>query len=216
MKKEDHGLILIRHGEAEHMVGEEALTGGWSDTALTPLGREQARLTGLALAAQAWPETVGFWTSDLLRARQTADLIGQALGRKAIPVHALREFNNGVAAGMNRKMAKTLQAPLEGPVGDWRPYEGGENWNEFMQRVNAFHDEALGTGAHIVVCHRGTAFNLVFRFLQLDPAYVGQVFTDLDPCGIIRLRISAFGERTIQCLNEKSHLGTARGKYALD
>lgn len=216
MEKENRQLILIRHGEAAHMVGAEALTGGWSDTELTPLGLEQARLTGFALARETWPDACGFWTSDLMRTRQTAERIGEALGREAVPVQALREFNNGVAAGMSREAAKSIQAPMDGPIGDWRPYEAGETWNEFMQRVNTFYDSELSEGCHIVVCHRGTAFNLVFRFLGLEPGHVGRIFTDLDPCGIVRLRVSAYGERTIHCLNEKSHLGEARNRYPLD
>jgi broad specificity phosphatase PhoE len=206
VEKHNRKLILIRHGEAEHMVGKTPLTGGWSDTALTTHGRAQARQTGLALAREKWPEPFRFWTSDLLRARQTAGLIGEARGRRAEPIHALREFNNGIAAGMTREAAKPLEMPVEGPVGEWHPYEGSENWLQFMDRVDAFYDRHLREGSHLVVCHSGTAFNLMFRFLGLDRTYVGQVFSELDPCGITRLSISPFGERPIQCLNERSHL----------
>ena len=143
MRQSERFLLIVRHGEAEHMVGEDPLTGGWTDTELTPLGREQARLTGLAIAGHGLPEPYSFWTSDLLRARQTADLIGLSLGRTATPDAALREFNNGSAAGMRRSGADLLKAPIEGSVGAWRPYPGSENWHEFMSRVNAFMDAHL-------------------------------------------------------------------------
>lgn len=202
-------LILIRHGEAAHMVGAEPLTGGWSDTELTPLGREQARRTGIALAKETWAEPYCFWTSDLLRARQTAELIGEVIGKSAKPVHALREFNNGVAAGITRKQAKALERTREGPIGEWHPYDGSENWIMFMDRVNDFFDTHLAVGSHLVVCHSGTAFNLLFRFLGLEQKYVGQIFSELDPCGITRLVMSPYGERTISCLNDRAHLVSA-------
>lgn len=204
-------LLIVRHGEAEHMVGTDPLTGGWTDTPLTPTGREQARLTGLALASQGLPEPCSFWTSDLLRARQTADLIGVALGRTATPEAALREFNNGQAAGLRHSAADRFKAPLDGPVGAWRPYPGSENWFEFMARVNRFMDARLAVGNHLVVCHSGTAFNLVFRFLGLEESHVGKVYTELSPCGLIRLRVSPYGEQTIQCLNETAHLAGLQG-----
>lgn len=204
-------LIIIRHGEAEHLVGDDPLTGGWTDTPLTALGRAQALRTGFALAAEPPESGFGFWCSDLLRARETAERIGAALGRTPVPDAALREFNNGIAAGMTKQQAHTHAAPLEGHVGDWRPYAGGENWREFMARVNRFAEAHLSEGSHLVVCHSGTAFNLVFWFLGLEERYLGQVYTDLDPCGIIRLRTSAFGENTIRCLNDRSHLVTPPG-----
>lgn len=204
-------LIIIRHGEAEHLVGDDPLTGGWTDTPLTGLGREQARLTGLALAADPPEDRFGFWCSDLLRARETAGLIGTQLGRTPLPDAALREFNNGIAAGMTKQQAQALAAPLKGHVGDWRPYEGGENWREFMLRVNRFAEAHLRAGSHLIVCHSGTAFNLVFWFLGLEERYLGQVYTDLDPCGIIRLRTSVYGENTIRCLNDRSHLASLQG-----
>ncbi len=203
--------IIIRHGEADHMVGSDPLTGGWTDTHLTERGREQARRTGLALAADPPEGAYGFWCSDLARARETAEIIGRAAGRTPVPHTALREFNNGVAAGMTRREAHAVAAPLAGHVGDWRPYEGGENWREFMARVNRFADGHLAQGSHVIVCHSGTAFNLVFRFLGLEERYLGQVYTDLDPCGIIRLRTSEFGENTIRCLNDRSHLAAPCG-----
>ncbi len=203
MKRE---LIIVRHGEAEHLIGEDRMTGGWTDTKLTPLGRMQAERTADALAREIGGREFGFHCSDLSRARETAEIIGERLYRIPISSHAIREFNNGCAAGMKHAAAESIKAPLDGPIGEWRPFCGGENWNEFLARVSRFGEEYLSSGLHLVVCHSGTAFNLVFWFLGLTSRYVGQIYTELDPCGIIRLGTSPYGENTIHRLNDTSHL----------
>lgn len=62
-------LFFLRHGDAQ--------PGG--ERPLTPKGREQARHVGEKLAALGL-EFQAIYTSPLLRAKQTAELVGQALG----------------------------------------------------------------------------------------------------------------------------------------
>lgn len=67
-------LTLVRHGEA----GQPPAQLGDAGRCLTPLGRRQARATGAALAEQGVrPSHV--WSSPLVRAVQTAELIVAAL-----------------------------------------------------------------------------------------------------------------------------------------
>jgi len=208
MEQTQRELIIVRHGEAEHLVGTERSTGGWTDTHLTPYGSRQAQCTAEALSLELAGREFGFHCSDLIRARETADIIGVGIGKTACPSPEIREFNNGCAAGMSLAAAEAVKAPLDGPVGEWRPFSGGENWNEFVSRVAKFGDENLASGCHLVVCHGGTAFNLVFWYLGLEAKYVGRIYTDLDPCGIIRLRRSKYGENTIHRLNDIAHLAS--------
>lgn len=68
-------VILIRHGAAasDSPLGDEG-------RALTPVGRRQAEATGRALADHAIQPTE-VWTSPLVRAVQTAELVVGALFR---------------------------------------------------------------------------------------------------------------------------------------
>jgi phosphohistidine phosphatase len=75
-------VILIRHGAA---APDSPL--GDSGRALTPLGRRQAEATGRALAAHAVRPTQ-VWTSPLVRAVQTAELVVMALSDYQGPVEA--------------------------------------------------------------------------------------------------------------------------------
>src|SRR5438270_9752821 len=80
-------LLLIRHGQStwnrEHRVQ------GQLDPPLSDQGRRQAELLGARLAGRAFS---GFYASDLQRAVETAELIGDAIGMRPEPSPSLREI----------------------------------------------------------------------------------------------------------------------------
>ena len=96
-------LILIRHGEAVHHV--EGLTGGWTDSDLTDVGRDQANAIARLLAKDGVGSSSRLLSSDLRRARQITAAISQATGLKAEHYQELREPER-----------VTDGAPLEGGV----------------------------------------------------------------------------------------------------
>lgn len=66
-------LVLLRHGEAERNAASDARR------RLTGRGADEARVTGVALAALHPPVPVVL-SSPYLRARGTADIVAEALG----------------------------------------------------------------------------------------------------------------------------------------
>lgn len=70
-------LVFCRHGETESNVG--GWLAGSRDVSLTERGRAQARAAAAALAAQGSP-VVAIYSSPQRRARETANVIGAALG----------------------------------------------------------------------------------------------------------------------------------------
>jgi uncharacterized phosphatase len=91
-------VLLLRHGQSEWNAVQRWQ--GTADSPLTALGREQAIETAWALAGV---ETVfrALWASDLVRAAETATIIGEALalGPPRIDVR-LREAYAGEWEGM--------------------------------------------------------------------------------------------------------------------
>ncbi len=90
-------LYLMRHGQTDWNV--EGRVQGWNDTPLNTLGIEQARKAGVLLANEDI-ETV--YSSDLKRAKKTAEIVSASLD---LPFHytkRLREMNFGKAGGVKK------------------------------------------------------------------------------------------------------------------
>jgi len=99
-------LILVRHGEADHMVSD--LTGGWTDSHLTEAGMAQAVAVARWLSEELPSGRVRVLCSDLIRAVQTAEPIAEAIGVYFTRHREIRELNNGIAAGKTKQEAKSF------------------------------------------------------------------------------------------------------------
>lgn len=209
-------LILVRHGHAAYS-GDASLThfgngrtGGWTDSDLTDRGREQATLLAARLAVELAEVDLDLVTSDLKRAHQTATIIGDALGITPRTERALREHNNGVAAGMTRAEADAILQPLSGNPLDWRPYPEAETWREFYERVARFLEAFTASQQRpaLLVAHAGTLNNAVAWWLGLGPD-VGErpwVGFEFHPTSVSLLRTNDAGERSLERLNDTAHL----------
>ena len=93
-------ITLVRHGESTW--NDLGLIQGQNDLAeLTDLGREQARAVARTLKSLGFDRLV---TSDLARARQTAEIIGSELDLALAPDSLLRERCFGVLEGQPQEM----------------------------------------------------------------------------------------------------------------
>ncbi len=125
-------LSLVRHGQSEANV-----SGRWQghgDSDLSPLGREQAAALGERLAK--W-ELGRFWSSDLVRAADTARATADALGREITFDPQMREIDVGAWEGLTRdEVAQKFPhevAALGG--GQLIAIGGGESWLDLAKRA---------------------------------------------------------------------------------
>jgi len=135
-------IFLIRHGET--LWNREQRCQGFTDIDLSETGIEQAGRAGEYLK-----KTVKFdaaYSSDLVRAKRTAETIAHKQGVKVATDHRLRELNQGEMEGKN--IAEML-AQRPGFLEKWmqEPAEfvmpGGESLTQLQARAFAAYSEIL-------------------------------------------------------------------------
>lgn len=216
-------IILVRHGEATHHT--QHLTGGWTDSLLTEKGKAQIRAAGvrLALDFDGRRERLRILSSDLQRAAESARILADALAYEGKIEYCsfLREKNNGMAAGMTEEEAKRhFRKPASEQELDHRNYPGGETRNEFYRRnVQGLWQIAdLEKENLLIVAHKGTIQNIIFRWLGMDMRQVVayNFSVDVQPASVTVLGVNKWHEHAIFRLNDNSHLTQASGFGVFD
>jgi 2,3-bisphosphoglycerate-dependent phosphoglycerate mutase len=157
-------IIAVRHGETAWNVA--ARIQGQLDVGLNDTGRWQARRVGEALAS----ETIAtVYTSDLGRAHETAQSIGEATGVPVVPDQGLRERSFGVFEGKTfTEIEETWPDQAHNwrkRIPEWQPPEGGESLLQLRERVTRTV-EALAArhpGEQIVVVAHGGVLDALYR-----------------------------------------------------
>ena len=197
-------IILIRHAQSEHHV--TGTTGGWTDTDLTELGRRQARCLAARLKREISTSPCRLYCSDLKRALQTAASIGAAIGSTPESVPELREFNAGIASGMDRELAKSHYNKVTSPMLDWRPYPESESWGEFYNRVTSFMDKLSEIEECVlIVSHGGTIQSIIKWWIGTPLSGLFKVEFGTANTSVTVLDTTLYNERRIERLNDTSH-----------
>jgi broad specificity phosphatase PhoE len=161
-------LVLIRHGETDR--DRQVRWQGQSDVPLNPTGRAQARALARSMSGQ---DLDAVYSSDLLRAAQTAEAVAEATGARLILDLRLREIDLGEWQGMLSDEIRSrdgAQVDLffrdpQAPAG-----LSGESVAEVLQRVSSAVDEILSrhrTGRVAIASHGLALAALKTRFLGL-------------------------------------------------
>lgn len=157
-------LYLLRHGRT--LWNEQGRLQGRADVPLSEEGRRAARHTGKTLAAV--PFSAAF-SSPLLRARETAELILAGRGLSVTADARLLELDFGALEGVYLETVPAAERPtarlFSEPEMQYRPPAGGEAYDALVRRCRAFLDEVIlpgeGTWEHVlIVAHGGTVRGL--------------------------------------------------------
>lgn len=201
-------LILCRHGESEG--NRDGRFGGHGPAPLTERGRAQAQATGLRLQREG---ADAIYCSDLARAQQTAELIGQQLGVAPQVTPALRERSVGIFTGLSFDEAR-VRYPEDYEVllrrePDVAPPEG-ESYLQCSARACSFLDQVLAQhrGQRVVlVSHYLTVHLLVLHIMGVTlSAESPRVYVQLHNCGLHRFEHHPDGAWQVLALNETAHL----------
>ena len=148
-------FLLVRHGETNW--NRDRRFQGQADPGLNRTGREQARALADELAGEP---IVAIYASDLARARETAEIIGESVAAPVVLDRELREIDVGEWQGLT--WPEVEERYPEG-VRRWHErghgWESGETYEALGERVGA----ALGRiaaehpgGRVVIVAHGGT------------------------------------------------------------
>ena len=173
-------LVLVRHGQSEWNA-QNRFT-GWADVDLTARGVEEAHKAARALKEKGIRFDEAF-TSDLIRAQRTLDIILKDLGQTDIPItrdKALNERDYGDLVGMNKDDARRKWG--EEQVHIWRrSYDvrppGGESLKDTAERAVPYFEKHIlpkvEAGENVLVSAHGNSLRAIIMWLEkLTPEQV--------------------------------------------
>jgi broad specificity phosphatase PhoE len=197
-------LYIVRHGVTDW--NQSQCIQGQLDIPLNDAGRSQAALVAERLASLG---ATALYSSDLLRAYETAQIIAQAVGLQIIQKPSLREMHFGAWQGLTvdeiRERDPECYAARREQPHDVPP-PGGEVWRQFYQRsVKSIHDILHATDAErvIVATHSGVCTVLGLEALGLG--YTGKRPFGNANCAIHTIAVEGDWWEALS-LNDVSHL----------
>ena len=156
------GLYLVRHGETDWNLSSRIQ--GQTDIPLNDNGRAQARELSAAVR-QRGLSPGRIYTSRMLRARETADIVAADLGMEAQILEGVHEINMGAWEGYTwRQVREEFPQDYE----KWycnRRYQippGGESYEQLLARVvPAMRKAAKEKGDSLIITHSAVIMTLL-------------------------------------------------------
>ena len=166
-------IILIRHGES--VANKNDIIQGHQDFPLTDFGKQQAKEAADYLLSNNF-SVDKIYSSDLVRAKETAEIIGEKLKINGIVFDSrLREFNLGIFQGrknyeMSDEEKKLLQSCWKDHT---KRVPEGENVMEMKTRVKSIFDEIISSNPDnstiVIIGHGGSLYHILHSTLGIFP-----------------------------------------------
>lgn len=198
-------IITIQHTQSLHHTN--GMVGSWADWKLTETGVEQAKRIGKKLKAELGEKEFVLYSSDLLRAKETAEQIGKSLGLVPKLRFELRERNLGKSCGQSVQWLRDNIEQVEKSIDD-RMFSDAESRRDEWNRLKPFFDEIMANDQEniIIVSHGDllSAFNAMFLGLSAESLNSCEIFGL--PGGVSFLHENDEGKRIIKRISDSSYL----------
>jgi broad specificity phosphatase PhoE len=150
-------ILLARHGETDDNLPPLRFQ-GFRDTPLNETGRRQAAELAERLAGDG---IVSIWSSDLVRASETAEVVGARIG---LPVRLDARLREGFRGDWEGHLFEEIERADPERYAAWMRagsefrFPGGESLREQQDRVTAALDDVRRSGElpALVVAHGGS------------------------------------------------------------
>ena len=198
-------IITVQHTQSVHHTN--GMVGSWTDWDLTELGREQAENIGRKLGEEFAGETVVIYSSDLKRAKQTAEAIAKHLGTEPILRPELRERNLGKCCGAS---VQWLRENLEHPekTVDDRLFSDAESIRDVWNRLWPFFQEVMANDEeNIIIVSHGDLLSIWNAMcIGLPVESYDQVDIHGPAGGVSHMIVGDDGKHRIRHINDMSYI----------
>ena len=197
-------IITIQHTQSVHHTN--GMVGSWTDWELSELGVAQAEKIGEKLKAELSGRTFVMYSSDLLRAKQTAEHVGKHLGIEPILKTELRERNLGKCCGKSVQWLRENLECQEKTVDD-RLFSDAESRRDEWNRLKPFFEEIMANDEEniILVSHGDllSVFNAMFLGLDVESMNTCELFGLSG--GVSYMFVNNEGKRFVKRISDLSY-----------
>lgn len=198
-------IITIQHTQSIHHTN--GMVGSWTDWDLSEHGIHQAHNIGRKLVNQLKDKEYVMYSSDLLRAKHTAEIVGQYLEIAPILVSELRERNLGKCVGKSVEWLKANIECEEKTIDD-RMFSDAESRRDEWDRLLPFFNGIL-TNEHeniIIVSHGDllSVFNAMWLGLDIEMLNKCELFGFAG--GVSFMHETVDGKRVIRRMSDMSFI----------
>lgn len=198
-------IITVQHTQSQHHTN--GMVGSWTDWELTELGKQQADCIAKNLAAELEGKCPVMYSSDLMRAKQTAEIIGDKLSIITEFRTELRERNLGKCCGKSVQWLRENMESEEKTVDD-RIFSDAESIRDVWKRLQPFFDEMISSEDEtvIIVSHGGllSVFNAMFIGSSVESLNNGNIHGLSG--GVSHFYIGEDGRRYVRRISDMSYL----------
>jgi len=201
-------IFIIRHADKEAGVffNEKLNT---QDPPLSNLGIKQAKLISKRLKKQAVQE---IWSSDLLRTRQTTQILNKYLHKPIVFLSELREINMGAYEKLNQEdfLAKypAYSKPYYLEENDV-PYPEGESGSDVLKRVWPIMEKITASNLQniVLITHGGIIRTIISHILNMEMGKRYHLGNPPELCSISLIIYEPEYQRfVLQTFNDYSHI----------
>jgi probable phosphoglycerate mutase len=202
-------IITIQHTQSVHHTN--GMVGSWTDWDLTELGKTQADKIGKKLSEELGEslkdKNFVIYSSDLIRAKQTAEAVAKYFDITPIFKQELRERNLGRCCG---KSVQWLRENIECPekTVDDKLFSDGESKRDAWNRLKPFFDSIISDNDKniIIVSHGGLLclFNVMFLGMPVESLNNGDIHGLAG--GVSHFIVSDDGKHFVKRISDMSYI----------
>ncbi|BDC01377.1 histidine phosphatase family protein [Clostridium perfringens] len=198
-------IITIQHTQSIHHTN--GMIGSWTDWDLSELGIKQANNMGRNLSKELGNKKYVMYSSDLLRAKNTAKIIGKYLGVEPILARELRERNLGKCVGKSVKWLKENIEKQEKSIDD-KMFSDAESRRDEWNRLLPFFNKLMASEhENIIIVSHGdllSVFNTMWLGLEVETLNKSELFGLAG--GVTFMEETADGKRFIKRMSDMSYI----------